>query len=236
MNQQLAQAIINYQPNEQTLDLIRRNQAAFLVGISGAGKDTIKQALLATGKFGDLISHTTRAPRSNNGILEQNGREYYFIDDQQALEMIENKAFIEAKNVHGTVYGTSAASFAAAAADGKIPITDIDVQGVEEYRQLRADIVPIFIIPPDYVTWVKRLKQRYPNDDQFGQVWAKRHASAIKEIEFALAQDYYYFVINDDLDLAIKTVKNIFENPDNYPQNPQNKLIAQKLLAEIKQN
>ena len=55
--------------------------------------------------------------------------------------MLENHEFIEAKFVHGTVYGTGAKEIQVIAEAGKIAVTDIDVQGVSEYKKLSGDVV-----------------------------------------------------------------------------------------------
>ena len=62
--------IDNYRPNNQAIDLIKRTKIVLLVGISGAGKDTIKQQLLQDDQFRDIVSYTTRSPRRNLGIFE----------------------------------------------------------------------------------------------------------------------------------------------------------------------
>ena len=65
--------ITNYQPTESTIELVKSTKIALLAGISGAGKDTIKKQLLKSPEFRDIVSHTTRAPRTNNGCAEQDG-------------------------------------------------------------------------------------------------------------------------------------------------------------------
>ena len=94
--------ITNYQPAESTIQLVRDTKIALLAGISGAGKDTIKKRLLKLPEFRDIVSHTTRPPRVNNGSIEQDGVDYHFIDQKIAEEMLQNNEFIEAKFVHGT--------------------------------------------------------------------------------------------------------------------------------------
>ena len=42
-------------------------------------------------------SATTREPRENNGILEQNGREYFFRDETEMLADIKAGNFLEAE-------------------------------------------------------------------------------------------------------------------------------------------
>ena len=152
--------IENYQPTEMAVELVKKANIALLAGISGAGKDTIKKRLLQDVTFRDIVSHTTRPPRRNNNRLEIDGVDYHFIDLEQAEQMVKNREFIEAKFVHGTVYGTSVAELQRIYEAGQSAITDIDVQGVAEYEALAPDNISIFLVPPDCQTWLERLKKR----------------------------------------------------------------------------
>ena len=136
----LARKIAAYQPNGGVRQLVADTKFVLLVGISGAGKDTTKQRLLQDPEFADIVSYTTRPPRQNAGVQERDGVDYHFIDEAAAVNMLENHEFIEAKFVHGTVYGTGAKEIQAIAEAGKIAVTDIDVQGVSEYKKLSGDV------------------------------------------------------------------------------------------------
>lgn len=231
----LEQKINNYQTTSSAKDLLRSTKIALLVGIAGAGKDTIKKRLLADGGFRDIVSHTTRPARSNNGVREKNGIDYHFVDDQTIESMIDTRQFIEAKYVHGTVYGTSIDELQQVHDQNKIALTDIDVQGVDEYKRLAAETVAVFILPPDYATWRKRLEKRYQSADEFDIEWPKRRASAIRELEHALAVSYYHFLINDDIKRAVKVAKSIATREDSYNrQDDEARLKARDLLDEIK--
>src|SRR5665647_1319945 len=71
---------------------------------SGAGKTTIvKHLLLCDLNFGFSISATTRKPRGE----EVNGREYYFLSEEEFKSKIENNEFLEWEEVYpGSYYGT----------------------------------------------------------------------------------------------------------------------------------
>lgn len=230
----LATQIDQYQPTDETIKLLRSTKIALLVGIAGAGKDTIKHQLLQRDGFLDIISHTTRPPRSNNGIAEVPDADYHFIDNEQAASMLEAHAFIEAKFVHGTVYGTSVAALQSVHDAGAIAITDVDVQGVNEYKKMSPEVVAIFIIPPSYSTWRDRLAQRYASTDLFEAEWVKRRNSALTELEHALEVPYYHFVINDDLERAVHVVDEIARRDDSfYRQDDEARLRARDLLVAI---
>lgn len=84
----LKNLIKNYQPNQAASDVVQRTKIVLLVGIFGAGKDTVKRRLLEDNEFADIVSYTTRQPRQNAGVLETPGVDYHFIDEA-AVNMLE---------------------------------------------------------------------------------------------------------------------------------------------------
>ena len=90
----LSQKIETYQPDETVRHLIDTTKIVLLVGISGAGKDTLKQQLLQLPEFADIVSYTTRAPRQNQGVMEQDGADYHFISEEQAATMLDQHEFV----------------------------------------------------------------------------------------------------------------------------------------------
>lgn len=225
--------IKTYQVPEAAAKVIKNTKIVLLVGISGAGKDTIKHALLKRPDFGEIISHTTRQPRYNEGVLEKDGDDYHFIDTDTARAMLRDGMFVEAKFVHGTVYGTSVKGVKEAAKKG-VAITDIDVQGVEEYKKVSSDVVAIFVVPPDYATWVNRLKRRYATEAEFMKEWPRRRATAIKELTRALELPYYHCLINDDLDRAVGVAADIAHRNDVFNRKDDlARIAARDLLLQI---
>lgn len=227
--------IVGYQPTQQTIDLVRSTRLALLAGISGAGKDTVKRALLARNpSFHDIVSHTTRQPRINNDTLEQDGVDYHFIDTEVAQSMLESSAFVEAKFVHGTIYGTSVAEIRQAHDEDKIAITDIDVQGVSEFKLLAPEAVSVFIVPPSYEEWTRRLQSRYTTEAEFVAEWDKRRKSSIRELRHALEVPYYHFIINDELDRAVRVSEDIILREDVfYEKDNEARILAHRLLEAI---
>lgn len=226
--------IDDYLPSPQAVELVRAAKIVLLVGIAGAGKDTIKSRLLENDDFQDIVSHTTRDPRVNNGVPEVEGDDYHFIDKNKALEMVSTKEFIEIKRVHDTMYGTSVAELQRAYDNNKIAITDLDVQGVDEYKELSPGVVAIFILPPSYSVWRERLAKRYATEEEFTIEWSKRRASAIKELNRALSVPYYHFLINDDLDRAVRVADEIAHRNDSFQRkDDEARIRARDLLVAI---
>lgn len=218
MEERLQQLIDGYQLSSRTIELVRSTPIVLLVGISGAGKDTIKHRLLDTSGYHHIVSHTTRQPRENSGVLERDGVDYHFISMEQAAHMLEAGEFVEAKKYGTNIYGTSAAEIAQAKDTGQIALTDLEVQGVAEYKAISANVIAQFILPPNFEEWQRRLHARYgENGADPGDIERRMH-TAITELEEALSKPYYHFVINAELDLAVTTVDKIARNHDTFTE------------------
>lgn len=209
MNSHLELLLTRYKPSEEAVKIVSKVRTLFLVGISGAGKDTVQRILLESGRYQQIVSHTTRKPRKNDGILEKDGIEYHFISLEQATVMLENHEFIEAKYYSGNLYGTSVEEFKKAQGKNKTAVCDIEIQGVMEYKSFASDAVhPVFLLPPSYNVWQQRWKKRWGekgnNDSK-----KLRMQTAVAEIEHVLSTGYYSIVINDNLDETVKVVDSI---------------------------
>ena len=233
MNDALKDKLSNYSPPKSVSELIKNTKLVFLVGVSGAGKDTILQSLLKSTDFHLIISHTTRKPRVNHGKKEVNGVDYHFIDFNTAGNMLESGGYVEAKQYSGNIYGTSVAEIQMAHDEGKIAIADIEVQGVEEYHTLADTITPIFILPPDFDTWQERLSKRHKEVSMDKEHMRLRLETAVHELKDALAKPYFEFVVNDDLDLAIKVASEIAHGHKSKQKNEEAKTVAEGLLKDL---
>lgn len=73
-----------------------------LVGKAAAGKDHLRKILEGRGfKYG--VSYTTRPPREG----EIDGRDYYFLEENEFQSLIEQGFFYEYVTFNGWFYGTS---------------------------------------------------------------------------------------------------------------------------------
>lgn len=231
MDTSLASQLATYEPATATTELIKSTPILLLVGPTGAGKDSLKDKLLATGRYHHIISHTTRPPRINHGIIEQNGREYHFIDKTIAERMLDNHEFIEAKLYSGNLYGTSVAEIQAAHDEAKIAMTDIEVQGVAEYKALDPGVIAVFLLPPDFQTWQTRLQRRYGDVVDAADA-RQRLQTARQELEQLLNHDYYVPIINDDLDTTFQKVQTVMAGASHATGDEAAALAVAKKLAQ----
>lgn len=227
--------IDQYAPRESGIELLRETPLVLLVGITGAGKNTVLNEMVKTGEFRDLITTITRELRYNDGVLEREGVDYYFINEERARDLLETGQYLEVSLVHDRVYGVTEDEIRRARMAGKIAIADIDVQGVEKYKRLSPNVTAIFLVPPSYEEWRRRVSGRYTDEHAFLEDWPNRRQSAIMELERALATPYYHFVINDELLDAVNACIKISHNQDLFVRKDDEiKLIVRDLLDQIK--
>jgi guanylate kinase len=229
---ELNQKIANYAPSDETVQLIHNTKVLFLVGPAGAGKDTIKERLLADPRYRNVVSHTTRAPRLNHGELEVDGRDYHFVDTSEAKRMIDAQEFVEIKQVHGgNLYGTSAAELKIAHDNQQIALNDIEVQGVAEFKAIDQSVMPVFLLPPSFDDWQERLQLRYGEMVEEND-YIKRMRTAIDELQVFLEAGYYIGVVNDSIDATVEHIKHIAEGePQTEEEIKAAQTLAQSLLA-----
>ena len=166
-------------------------------GASGAGKDTVKQALLKRLKNAETMpSFTSRAMREGD-IPEKT---YYFVSKEKFEEMIKNEEFYEYDVHHNNYYGVAKKILNEKLENGKTILKDIDVNGTENLIKLLKDktkIVTIFLKVPKQEL-LKRLEDRIDNPSE-------------EESKMPL---YDYVLKNDDLEKTLQIIMTIIKNEE----------------------
>ncbi len=228
--------LTDYRANQEVVAILKQTKIVLCVGIVAAGKDTIQRQLEADGQYRRIVTCTTRAPRSNNGVLEQDGVDYHYLTFDEMERRIRNHEMIEVNKFGSNFYGTHIDEFKAAHESGAIALGDIDVNGIAAFRQLAPEsVTALFIVPPDYETWKSRLRKRYKTQDLFDEEWRERRDITINELEHALDKSYYHFIINDDLDRAVRVVDEIAHRDETFNRHDDEaRLLARDLLEAIR--
>jgi guanylate kinase len=174
----------------------------FLVSApSGAGKTSLVNAALeADSQLVVSVSHTTRPARGG----EVDGENYFFVSDDQFVQMIDEGKFLEHANVFGKQYGTSKAEVAAKRALGQDVILEIDWQGAQQVREAIPDAISVFVLPPSMEELAARLTSR---GEDTAQSIEKRLGEAKQDMSQAIHFDY--LVINADFETALQDVASI---------------------------
>jgi guanylate kinase len=170
---------------------------------SGAGKTTLTREVLGIYPEMSLsVSCTTRAPR----VGETPGKDYRFVSEVVFRRMLAAGDFAEWAEVHGSLYGTPRRILERQLRGGQDVLLDIDVQGARQIKEHFASAVAIFVLPPTLTELRRRLAGRGTDARKtIDQRWRNaRHE--IQEI-----QGYDYFIINRDVDEAVKRLAAIIE-------------------------
>ena len=235
MDQNIKDLIENYRPSDSAIEVLRRQKLIIFAGVSGSGKNTIMNELLRTEEYHDIVTSTTRLPRENNGVMEQDGVDYHFLTTEQAVEKLKAGEYIEVAPVHERINGVLLSELRAAEAAGRTPIIDVDVQGVRTFEALSDNVIAIFVVPPSYDEWLARMKRRYDTEEDFRAAWPVRRESAIMELEEALREPYYHFVVNEDLSQAVHSAEKIIKKGDVISQIDKSyRVWVENILSELK--
>jgi guanylate kinase len=234
---EIEQIASSYKPDEAGIEVVRNSRTVLLAGVTSSGKDTVQNRLQVLSDYHPIITHTTRPPRVNDDVLEQDGIAYHFVSREQMRQLLIDRKMIEINRFGENYYGTSVVEFSVANMHNKIALGDIDVNGVSAFYDIAPDnVTAIFIVPPDYQTWLQRVRKRYTSQELFDQDWQTRRDLAIAELEHALSVPHYHFVVNDNLDLAVELVDKIARyGNDIYIHNDDKAIVcARNFLDAIK--
>lgn len=216
-------ALSNYQLSPEAQATLDETPFVLMLAPSAAGRNTIIKELLKTGHYYFIISDTTRPPRINDGVPEQSGVEYFFRTEDEMLDDITHGRFIEAEIIHKQqVSGTSIRELEKAHQQQKIAITDVDLGGALNIMQLKQDVTPIFIVPPTFDEWLRRLTERSTTTEQEVR---RRVETAVTIFQTVLDNQKFICVLNDNLAHAVADVDHI----------AMTKQINQPLQAEMRQ-
>lgn len=173
-------------------------------GPSGVGKTSMIKSILSSIKDAVFsVSCTTRPKRPG----EVDGKDYFFVSEEEFKKMIEKDEFLEWARVHGYLYGTPKKFVEDNVSKGKDVILDIDVQGALSVKKKVKEAVYIFIAPPSMEDLRERLEKRKTEDRE---VIERRLEDARWELQ--LIEEFDYLIVNRDLMEAINDLKSIMRS------------------------
>ncbi|MBX9818400.1 guanylate kinase [Rhodoferax sp. TH121] len=168
---------------------------------SGAGKSSLCKALLELdSRLQPSVSHTTRPPRGQ----EKHGREYFFVSQQEFDAMVAADAFVEWAHVHSNRYGTSKKAIEDRMAMGADVILEIDFQGAIQIKNVFANAICIFILPPSWEELRSRLERRGEDSPEIIDMRMKN-----AQVEVAQVGKFDFVIINELFDRALFDLKAI---------------------------
>ena len=171
-------------------------------GPSGSGKSTVTKIVKDKLNIPLSISATTRNPRDG----EIDGKDYFFLSEEEFKNKIANDEFYEYAEVHGNYYGTLKKTVEENLDKGLNVILEIDVQGALIAKEKKKDAVLVFFRTKDMDILEKRLRDRKTDSEEVIQTRLKN-----AETELKYEDKYYYTIINENLDDSIQELIDIIE-------------------------
>ena len=167
-------------------------------GPSGVGKSTIINELINHKDLYFSVSHTTREKRHN----EENGVDYFFINEDEFNNLINNDFFIEYEKYGTDFYGTGMDQLSTS---NPITVLDVEVNGATKLLNENKSFIGIFI-DIENEELIERLKER-GHDEEFinkRMNLANEQRSKINEFDF--------IVKNVDINTTVKEILDIICN------------------------
>jgi len=166
-----------------------------VTGPSGAGKGTlIRELVERVPGIEATVSATTRERRRG----EEDGRDYWFLTDADFLRRVERGEFLEhVEYVSGHRYGTLRQELDRIAANGHVPLLELETEGALRVKHEVPGAVTIFI-SARVEELERRLRERAT--ESAGEI-GERIELARKQLE--QAGEFDHVIENDNLEQAV---------------------------------
>ena len=173
-----------------------------VTGPSGAGKGTLERAVLdRIPQLALAVSATTRPRRAS----EENGREYWFISDEDFDERVRRGDFLEwVSYVSGHRYGTLRSEIDRIRELGKIPLLDLEIEGARHVRDTVPGAVTVFVDAPSFAELERRLRERATESS--GEIEERLELAREQQTH---ADEFDHTIVNDEVDRAAGELESI---------------------------
>jgi len=148
------------------------------------------------------VSATTRALREG----EAEGREYYFLSEEEFLERAERDEFLEHVVYVSGRYGTLRSEIERVFAEGKSCVLELETKGARAVRDAVPGAVTIFIAAPSFAELERRLRERAT---EASGVIEERLEVARRQMEEA--GEFDYTIVNDELGRAVDELERVVD-------------------------
>ena len=176
-------------------------------GPSGSGKTTLLTSLIQDKKIGKSLvkscSITTRPKRSQ----EREAKEYFFVTLSEFRRLLKAKKILEWTKYLGYYYGTPRGPLEKQLKNGKNVGLCLDLKGARIFKKTYPhNTVTIFVLPPS----LSELRERIQNRCRQTNPQEVRRRMLLAGRELQAAEEFDYCVLNQNLLVALKELKNIF--------------------------
>ena len=174
-------------------------------GPSGVGKDTVLDQMKQRGSpFHFVVTATTRPIRPG----EVEGEDYFFVEEQEFLDMIDRGELIEHALVYNDHKGVPRQQIREAMDSGQDVVMRVDVQGAKTIRALAPEALLIFLTAGNEEELERRLRKRRTESEADLQL---RLATAKEELGYLEGFDYAVLNADSQVEVAVDTILAIIE-------------------------
>jgi len=174
-------------------------------GPSGVGKDTVLDQMKQRGSpFHFVVTATTRPIRPG----EVEGEDYFFVEEQEFLDMIDRGELIEHALVYNDHKGVPRQQIREAMDSGQDVVMRVDVQGAKTIRALAPEALLIFLTAGNEEELERRLRKRRTESEADLQL---RLATAKEELGYLEIFDYAVLNADSQVEGAVDTILAIIE-------------------------
>ena len=174
-------------------------------GPSGVGKDTVLDQMKQRGSpFHFVVTATTRPIRPG----EVEGEDYFFVEEQEFLDMIDRGELIEHALVYNDYKGVPRQQIREAMDSGQDVVMRVDVQGAKTIRALAPEALLIFLTAGNEEELERRLRKRRTESEADLQL---RLAAAKEELGYLEIFDYAVLNADSQVEGAVDTILAIIE-------------------------
>jgi guanylate kinase len=175
-----------------------------ITGTSGEGKSTLARRLVERMPELQLaVSATTRPQRPG----EENGRDYWFITDEEFDRRLAEGDFLEWIELPwgpGYRSGTLLSELERIRSEGRAPLLEIETTGALAVRDRVVGAVTIFVTAPSKEELEHRLRSRATESE--GEI---EERLVVAEQQLELESEFDYRIVNDDLERAFAELEGI---------------------------
>jgi guanylate kinase len=141
-----------------------------ITGPSCSGKTTLVADLIATGKFCEVVSVTSRQKRDGEVV----GVSYYFKTRIECEKMIKENEFVEYVTFNGNIYGTTEAELDEKLSSDRTPLIVLEPHGLSHFQA--APNIPLYSIFIDSTQEIltRRFLERFYGEVQKGTARAPK--------------------------------------------------------------
>ena len=149
------------------------------------------------------ISATTRPRRAS----EENGREYWFVSDEEFTQRVADDEFLEwVTYVSGHRYGTLRSEIDRIRDLGKVPLLDLEIEGALHVRDTVDGALTVFVDAPTFAELERRLRERATESS--GEIDERLELAREQQKQ---AGEFDHVIVNDDVDRAADELEQLVE-------------------------